>query len=115
MNNLQNTFAGVTNLIIDEISMVSSQVLDLIHNQLCTIFSNNMPFGGLSILAFGDFYQLQPVKGTYAFQNTMLWHLFEPFLLSQSVRHALDQVFSNLCKNVRLGKLCTNDINLLKS
>ena len=115
MNNLQNTFTGVTHLIIDEISMVSSQVLDLIHNQLCTIFSNNMPFGGLSILAFGDFYQLQPVKGTYAFQNTMLWHLFEPFFLSQSVRHASDQVFSNLCKNVRLGKLCTNDINLLKS
>ena len=95
--------------------MVSSQVLDLIHNQLCTIFSNNIPFGGLSILAFGDFYQLQPVKGAYAFQNTMPRHLFEPFFLVQSVRHASDQVFSDLCKNVRLGKLSTNDINLLKS
>ena len=115
MNNLRNTFTGVTHLIIDEISMVSSQVLDLIHNQLCTVLSNSIPFGGLSILAFGDFYQLQPVKGAYAFQNTMLWHLFEPFFLLQSVRHATDQVFSDLCKNVRLGSLTSNDINLLKS
>ena len=115
INQLRNIFAGVTHLIIDEISMVSSQVLDLIHNQLCTIFSNNVPFGGLSILTFGDFYQLQPVRGAYAFKNTMLWPLFEPFFLQLSVRHAADHVFSDLCKNVRVGKLTENDINLLKS
>ena len=115
INQLRNTFAGVTHLIIDEISMVSSQVFDLIHNQLCTIFSNDIPFGGLSILTFGDFYQLQPVRGAYAFKNTMLWPLFEPFFLQLSVRHATDHLFSDLCKNVRLGKLTENDINLLKS
>ena len=115
LNELRHRFAAVSHLIIDEISMVSSQMLSQIHNQLCTIFSNDLPFGGLSILAFGDFYQLQPVKGGYTFRNTLLWHLFEPFFLTQSVRHATDQVFSNLCKSIRTGNITVNDIHLLKS
>ena len=115
LNELCNKFSGVTHLIIDEISMVSSEVLDQIHVHLCTILDYNEPFGGLSILAFGDFYQLQPVRGTYAFKNSLLWPLFEPFFLTQSVRHAADQVFSDLCKNVRLGILTSEDINMLKS
>ena len=44
-----------------------------------------------------------------------LWPLFEPFFLEESVRHATDKVFSDLCKNVCLGKLTTDDISLLKS
>ena len=83
LSDLCITFSAVSHLVIDEISMVSSQMLNHIHDQLCTIFSNNLPFGGFSILAFGDFYQLQPVKGSYAFANIMLWHLFEPFFLTQ--------------------------------
>ena len=42
-------------------------------------------------------------------------HYLNPFFLQLSIRHATDQLFSDLCKNVRLGKLTENDINLLKS
>ena len=45
----------------------------------------------------------------------MLCHLFEPFFLTQSVRHVTDQVFSDLCKNVRKGTVTPHDIDLLKS
>ena len=63
MEKMRLNFAGVTHLIIDEISMVSSGMLAAIHQQLCTIKSNEEMFGGLTILAFGDFNQLRPVKG----------------------------------------------------
>lgn len=115
LKDMRNKFAGVTHLIIDEISMVSSGMLTAIHQQLGLIKENNDIFGGLTILAFGDFFQLRPVKGHYAFKNGMLWPQFEPYFLEESVRHANDQAFSELCKNVRIGKLTEEDMSLLKS
>ena len=115
LKEVRNKFIGVTHLIIDEISMVSSVMLNVIHQQLCLIKKNENFFGGLCVLAFGDFYQLKPVKGYYAFKSQLLWPLFEPYFLTESVRHSSDLQFSNLCKNMRLGQLTREDMILLKT
>jgi len=49
-------------LIIDEISMVSSQTLDRINDILKVARQSQQPFGGLQVIATGDFYQLPPIK-----------------------------------------------------
>ncbi|XP_061190015.1 uncharacterized protein LOC133197842 [Saccostrea echinata] len=49
-------------LIIDEISMVYKKLLYYIHERLVQVKRCKKPFGGVSILAVGDFYQLPPVK-----------------------------------------------------
>lgn len=48
-------------LIIDEISMLSSEQFDTV-DQICRAFKRNQkPFGGMQIIAVGDFFQLPPI------------------------------------------------------
>jgi len=115
MDAMRQKFSGVSHLIIDELSMVSSGMLTAIHQQLCQVKQSDDYFGGLSIIAFGDFYQLKPVKGKFAFKCEALWPLFEPYFLETSVRHQDDKSFSDLCKHARIGYLTVQDQALLKS
>ena len=65
----------LTLVIIDEISYVMPEMLAQIDNRLRQIMSSpEKSFGGLSIAAMGDFFQLPPVKGRSLFAST--WKQF---------------------------------------
>lgn len=49
-------------LFIDEISMISGTLFTLLDNIAQTIKGNDAPFGGIQIIACGDFYQLPPIE-----------------------------------------------------
>jgi len=49
-------------LAIDEISMLSAEVMDLINELFKKVRRDNRPFGGIQIIAIGDFLQLPPVS-----------------------------------------------------
>ncbi len=54
-------FAGVSVLVIDEISMLHAHQLDIV-NSICKKFKDPfLPFGGLQVVLCGDFFQLPPV------------------------------------------------------
>lgn len=62
-------------LIIDEISMLSSETLNMVERVVREAKRIDLPFGGLQIVCVGDFFQLPPVqKGSkdsvFAFQST---------------------------------------------
>ena len=62
----------VHTIIIDEISMVSYETLGFIHQRLTEIKGTDdteVYFGGLNIIAVGDFYQLPPARDRFVFQN----------------------------------------------
>ena len=48
-------------LIIDEISMVRCDLLDMVDYTLQLYKGNNKPFGGIQVILSGDLYQLPPV------------------------------------------------------
>jgi len=48
-------------LVIDEVSMLSADMLDAIDQKLQAARRNDKPFGGVRVLFFGDPYQLPPV------------------------------------------------------
>ena len=52
---------GADRLVIDEIGMVRSNNLDIISYKLQQALGNNIPFGGIQTVVFGDFYQLPPI------------------------------------------------------
>lgn len=60
-NDKLKIFKELELLVIDEISMVRCDVLDMIDALLQAVRKNNNPFGGLQLLLIGDLYQLPPV------------------------------------------------------
>ena len=69
LHDLRDLWKGVHTIIIDEVSMVSYQILKSIHSRLCEIYANDEIFGGLNVIAVGDFYQLSPVNGSFIFSD----------------------------------------------
>jgi ATP-dependent DNA helicase PIF1 len=49
-------------LIIDEVSMLDSVMIDNVHKVLSWIKQNDEPFGGIQVVFVGDFFQLPPVS-----------------------------------------------------
>lgn len=115
LKRLQQRFANVHTIVIDEISMVSDILLMIISRRLCEIKSSNLPFGGLHIITVGDFFQLKPIKGKYTFVNEILWNDFVPAFLSVNVRQQDDVEYSQLLNRARVGMLSHADVTLLKS
>ncbi|XP_065557840.1 uncharacterized protein LOC136025781 [Artemia franciscana] len=55
-------------LIIDEVSMVGTNIVEMTNRRLKQIMGTQQDFGGVSILFFGDLYQVRPVAERYPFQ-----------------------------------------------
>ena len=59
---LWDRFEKVKILIIDEVSMLSGDFLDML-DRVCRAFKrNNIPFGGIQIILSGDLFQLPPIE-----------------------------------------------------
>ena len=113
-------------VIIDEMSMVSSDMLYKIHHRLSDIFRSTQPFGGIGIMLVGDLMQLKPVKGSFIFMsprnssyqlyynNSSLWHLFSAIVLTQNHRQGKDKIWTELLNRIRFGSFDHNDAELLK-
>ncbi|XP_034839859.2 ATP-dependent DNA helicase pif1-like [Maniola hyperantus] len=107
-------------LIIDEISMVSYENLRMIHLRLQEFKNNDLIFGGLNVLVFGDIMQLPPVKGSWCFMQPTwclaeinLWHQFCFCELTINMRQRNDQEFIDLLNHLRFGELTTAELELL--
>ncbi|XP_078328201.1 uncharacterized protein LOC144623627 [Crassostrea virginica] len=108
LNSLRTKLGQLKLLIIDEISMVDKKMLTYIHGRLRQIKQTGdfTPFGHVSVLAFGDFYQLPPVKGKPLFINDChfdLWNdSFKLVTLYEIMRQKEDKQFAELLNRIRI-------------
>ncbi|CAH1233099.1 PIF1 [Branchiostoma lanceolatum] len=132
LNTLRLRLGKLKLLIIDEVSMVGADILYHVHRRLQDICGNSDPdtrFGGVSILAVGDMFQLQPVGQRHVFSEPSsdyaklhakikgsLWEEnFRMIELTESMRQKEDQDFANLLMRVRRAACTESDMNILKS
>ena len=116
LQNLLDFWKPVRVLIIDEVSMVSSEMLGRIDVRL-RVYKRRQeqPFGGIAILLCGDLYQLSPPRGQAVFAAEVLWRLFSVCELSGNHRAAQDPEFAALLERVRVGRHTDRDVALLQS
>jgi ATP-dependent DNA helicase PIF1 len=108
-------------LAIDEISMISSETLDLINNLFKAIRENDTAFGGLQLILFGDFLQLPPIVETqlqnsehFCFKSKSWQEAnLQTFVLTEIFRQT-DQNFIKLLNNLRFGSITKDNIEILR-
>ncbi|XP_071486145.1 uncharacterized protein [Diadema antillarum] len=125
ISHLRNQLGQLQILIIDEISMVDQKLLWYIHGRLRQIKQtrDDAPFGKVSVIAVGDFYQLPPVKGTPLYKETLqsfLWtDNFSLINLEEIMRQKGDAEFAVLLNKLRIkekqDELSSDDIAVLQT
>ena len=86
-----------------------------------------MPFGGVSILLFGDMLQLRPVLGAFPFEKPKnpefaatyelegRWKMFRILNLEINHRQGEDKDYAEILNRMRVGKMTDNDIEKMKT
>jgi hypothetical protein len=101
-------------IFIDELSMVSSELLNFVSVQFQRLHSDSArPFGGLIVVAFGDLLQLPPVNGLPVYRS-YLWNQFFPLVLTVCRRQGEDLEFVKMLNEVRIGKISDESWALLE-
>lgn len=100
-------------LVIDEVSMLSAELFEKLDSIARTMRRDDRPFGGIQLVVCGDFLQLPPVNGEFAF-TSKVWEecLFCPVVLSTSHRQT-DPVFTSLLMRARVGTISDADAAVL--
>ncbi|XP_047245588.1 uncharacterized protein LOC124882907 isoform X2 [Girardinichthys multiradiatus] len=95
-------------IVIDEISMVSKPLFAYVDARLKQIKGTQRPFGGMSVLAVGDFYQLPPVRQSkplcvYDPEHIDLWQEhFQMITLTEIMRQKDDVAFAQMLNRIRV-------------
>ena len=69
LNSCRVKYRNLQVIIIDEISMVGKRLLNFIDTRLQQLTGTKKDFGGINIIAVGDFYQLKPVLDGWIFRD----------------------------------------------
>ena len=115
-------------LIIDEISMVRSDLLDAVDSVLRRYRDRYKPFGGVQLLMIGDLQQLTPVVTAederilrpyydtpYFFGAKALEQTDYVTIQLEKVYRQQDDVFLSLLNHIRVGQPTADDLSLLHS
>jgi hypothetical protein len=122
-------------LLIDEVSMLRCEVIDIVNQKTQYIRKNNELFGGLRLILFGDMCQLEPVvtnidrpflnsnypynNGLYYFFNSrcidiqILKKSYEIYELQHDFRHQGDKCFKNMLNEIRQGYCSDSNLSIL--
>lgn len=69
---VKETLKAIEVLIIDEVSMVRADIMDMIDCRMQYAKGNCEPFGGCQVIVFGDLYQLPPIAANKEEQKFIL-------------------------------------------
>lgn len=110
-------------LVVDEVSMLSLKIFNLLNAIGKKIRQNCRPFGGIQIIFSGDFYQLPPV-GSQEDPDTMRfcfesndWNtifLRDNQIQLKTIYRQTDNTYTKILNQIREGKIKRNTIEIIK-
>ncbi|XP_073729961.1 uncharacterized protein [Misgurnus anguillicaudatus] len=108
LDELRAELCSVEILIIDEVSMISKDLFAYVNWRLQQIRGSKKAFGGISVLAVGDFFQLPPLgkaKPLRVYEDDVLdfWKdSFQIITLTEIMRQKEDLAFAELLNRLRV-------------
>jgi ATP-dependent DNA helicase PIF1 len=101
-------------LVIDEVSMLSLELFEMLDKIGKNIRNNDKIFGGIQVILSGDFFQLPPIgNDSFCFESD-LFNFFKKVCLRVIFRQDNPE-FKKILNNIRVGKITMSGIGLLKS
>lgn len=120
---------GLELLVIDEISMVRCDLLDVV-DRLLRVFRRreSEPFGGVQVILIGDTFQLPPIadfeqwnllqpyyKSPFFFSSKVIEQNKPVYIELKKIYRQNEQEFIDLLNRVRINQVSANELNLLNS
>ena len=115
LNTFRIKYKHLKVVIIDEISIVGNITLSFIDTRLQQLTGTKAAFGGLSVIAVGDLYQLKPVndflicldlkEGASLLARNLWKELFTMYELVDIMRQKDDLDFAHLLNRLRLNEM----------
>ena len=125
LNTFRIKYRHLKVVIIDEISMVGNTMLSFIDTRLQQLTGSKAAFGGLSVIAVGDLYQLKPVNdflicldlkvGASSLARNLWKELFTMYELVDIMRQKDDLAFAQLLNRLRLNEMTEEDKQKLQT
>jgi ATP-dependent DNA helicase PIF1 len=109
-------------LVVDEVSMMSQKLFELLDAIGKTVRKNSRPFGGIQLIFSGDFYQLPPVGDSlepetirFCFESTLWRQTFskENHIQLTKIFRQSDPIYQKILNQIREGRLKRSSNELL--
>lgn len=111
-------------LILDEVSMLSVHIFEMLDYVGKIIRKNSAPFGGIQLVFCGDFFQLPPIGNAENPKTSMFCFESPIWLKTFSIQNHIelkrifrqkDAVYVDILQNIRRGVLTEENANVLAS
>ncbi len=119
---LRAVWRGIDILVVDEVSMLSLKLFNMLNDIGKAVRGNQLPFGGIQLIFTGDFYQLPPV-GDYMDPDTQKFCFESEYwdttfkrdcqIELKKIFRQTDEIYSNILNQIREGKIKKSSNDLL--
>ena len=117
----KKAWKSVDILIIDEVSMMSKKMFDMI-DAIARMArgKKDLPFGGIHIVLSGDFYQLPPIgeqcdedSAAFCFESEKWNECIPKIIQLTTIYRQRDSVYKKILNQIRIGKVTPSTIEYL--
>lgn len=116
-----NKLKKIQGFIIDEVSMMSRKMIEVLELTMRSIKKTTTLWGGVQVILLGDFYQLPPVGMTsedraFCFESDLWSQTFsrEQHILFTTMHRQKDPLYQKILHEVRIGELCEESVKALE-
>ena len=110
-------------LIVDEVSMMSEKIFDILNEVAQKTRRSSLPFGGIQVIFTGDFYQLPPVPTPgepeterFCFQSNCWHQIFsmENHIVLNTIFRQTDPLYIEILLEIRKGNISEKNVKILQ-